>query len=42
MKMVTIMPFGYPKEPKTTRKKVRKPLQEIVSYEKLGQHMPPK
>jgi nitroreductase len=42
MKMVTVMPFGYPKEPKTTRKKVRKTLQEIVSYEKLGQHTPPK
>jgi nitroreductase len=40
MKMVTVIPFGYPKEPKTTRKKVRKALQEIVSYEKLGQHTP--
>jgi nitroreductase len=42
MKMVTVMPFGYPKEPKTTRKKARKALEEIVSYEKLGQHTPPK
>jgi nitroreductase len=42
MKMVTVMPFGYAKEPKTTRKKVRKALQEIVSYEKLGQHTPSK
>jgi nitroreductase len=42
MKMVTVIPFGYPKEPKTTRKKVRKALQEIVSCEKLGQHTPPK
>jgi nitroreductase len=41
MKMVTVMPFGYAKEPKTTRKKVRKTLQEIVSYEKLEQHTPP-
>jgi nitroreductase len=35
MKMVSVIPFGFPREPKTTRKKVRKPLQEIVSYEKL-------
>jgi nitroreductase len=42
MKIVTVMPFGYPKEPKTTRKKVRKTLQEIVSYEKLEQPTPPK
>jgi nitroreductase len=41
MKMVTVMPFGYAKEPKTTRKKARKALREIVSYEKLGQHTPP-
>ena len=40
MKLVTVMPFGYPKEPKTKRRKIRKPLEEIVSYEKLGQHEP--
>lgn len=40
MKLVTVMPFGYPKEPKTKRRKIRKPLEEIVSYEKLGQHTP--
>jgi nitroreductase len=42
MKMVTVMPFGYPKEPRTTRKKMRKSLNEIVSYEKLGEHAPPR
>ena len=37
MKLVTVLPFGYPKESKTNRKKIRKPIEEIVSYEKLGQ-----
>ena len=36
MKLITVMPFGYPTEPKTNRKKVRKPLEEIVHYEKFG------
>lgn len=36
MKLVTVMPFGYPTEPKTNRKKIRKPLSEIVHYEKFG------
>ena len=36
MKLVSVIPFGYPTEPKTTRKKLRKPLNEIVQYEKLG------
>lgn len=35
MKLVTVMPFGYSAEPKTNRKKNRKPLQEIVHYEKF-------
>jgi len=35
MKLVTVIPFGYPKEPKTRRRKVRKSLEEIVSHEKL-------
>ena len=35
MKLVSVLPFGYPKEPKTTRKKIRKSLEEIVSHEKL-------
>ncbi|MGA2791405.1 MAG: nitroreductase family protein [Candidatus Bathyarchaeia archaeon] len=38
MKLVTVMPFGYPAEPKTNRKKNRKPLQEIVHYEKFQAH----
>jgi len=41
MKLVTVMPFGYPKEPKTNRPKIRKPLEEIVSYEKLGERVTP-
>lgn len=36
MKLVTVLPFGYPTEPKTTRKKVRKRMDEIVHYEKFG------
>lgn len=35
MKLVTVLPFGYPTEPKTTRKKIRKPMSEIVHYEKF-------
>lgn len=35
MKLVTVLPFGYPTEPKTTRKKIRKPISEIVHYEKF-------
>lgn len=38
MKLVSVVPFGYPTEPKTARKKLRKPLTEIVHYEKLGRH----
>jgi len=38
MKLVTVIPFGYPTEPKTNRKKNRKPLQEIVHYEKFEAH----
>lgn len=37
MKLVSVIPFGYPIEPKTNRKKIRKPLQEIVSSERLGE-----
>jgi nitroreductase len=35
MKLVTVMPFGYPVEPKTNRKKIRKPMSEILHYEKF-------
>ena len=37
MKLISVIPFGYPTEPKTSRNKVRKSLEEIVSYEKLGE-----
>lgn len=36
MKLVSVIPFGYPTEAKTTRKKIRKPLDEIVHYERFG------
>lgn len=40
MKLVTVMPFGYPREPKTGRRKNRKSLEEIVSYERLSERNP--
>ncbi len=36
MKLVSVIPFGYPIEAKTKRKKIRKPLEEIASLEKFG------
>jgi nitroreductase len=35
MKLLTVLPFGYSAEPKTSRKKNRKPLEEIVHYERF-------
>lgn len=37
MKLVTVLPFGYPTEAKTGRKKIRKGLDEIVHFEKFGE-----
>jgi len=37
MKLVTVMPFGYPVEPNAKGKKIRKPLSEIVHGERFGQ-----
>jgi len=37
MKLITVMPFGYPTEPKTNRKKIRRPMSEILHYEKFSQ-----
>jgi nitroreductase len=37
MKLVTVMPFGYPIELKVKRKKIRKPLSEMVHTERFGQ-----
>ena len=37
MKLVSVIPFGYPTEPKAHGKKIRKPLDQIVSHEKFGQ-----
>jgi nitroreductase len=36
MKLVSVIPFGYPREAKTKRKKIRKPLEEITSLDKFG------
>ena len=36
MKLVTVLPFGYPTEPRTTRRKIRRPIDEILHYEKFG------
>jgi nitroreductase len=36
MKLVTVLPFGYPTETRTTRRKIRKPIEEIVHYERFG------
>lgn len=35
MRLLTVIPFGYPVEPKTNRRKIRKPLREIVHFEKF-------
>lgn len=36
MKLITVMPFGYPIIKKTGRKKIRKNLNEVVHFEKLS------
>ena len=33
MKLITVLPFGYPTDSKAKRKKIRKSLGEIVHYE---------
>lgn len=40
MEVAAIMPFGYPKEPTTKRKKDRKPLAEIAHLETFGTPFP--
>ena len=35
MKLITVMPFGYPTEYKVKRKKIRKPLSDIVHNERF-------
>ena len=37
MKLVSVIPFGYPTELKTNRKKIRKSLDEIVHYERFDE-----
>lgn len=41
MKLVSVIPFGYPREPKTSRKKNRKRLEEIVRYESFNAETSP-
>ena len=36
MKLVSVIPFGYPTEPRTKRKKNRKRMNEIVHFEKFA------
>jgi len=36
IKFITVLPFGYPTEPRTTRRKIRKPIEEMVYYERFG------
>jgi nitroreductase len=38
MKLVTVMPFGYPNTTRTRRKKVQKNLSDVVHYEKLSEN----
>lgn len=40
MKLVSVIPFGYPTEPKTKRKKNRKRLEEIIRYESFNAEAP--
>ncbi len=40
MKLVSVIPFGYPAEPRTKRKKIRKPLDEIAHYGKFDVREP--
>jgi nitroreductase len=41
LRLITVVPFGYPKEKKATRKKIRKRLEEIAHFEKFGQKTDP-
>ena len=38
MKLISVIPFGYPAESKTRRNKDRKSLEEIVHYERFLEH----
>ncbi len=40
LRLITVVPFGYPKEKRTSRKKIRKPLEEIAHFERFGQKSP--
>ncbi len=40
LRLITVVPFGYPKEKRTSRKKIRKPLKEIAHFERFGQKSP--
>lgn len=38
--LLTVIPFGYPLEPRTSRKKKRKPFEEVVHWETFGRKAP--
>lgn len=40
MKLLTVVPFGYPTEARTRRKKVRKAFAEVVHWEEFGRKSP--
>ena len=37
LRLITVVPFGYAKEKRTFRKKIRKPLNDIAHFERFGQ-----
>ena len=41
MKLISVIPFGYPTKSRTNRKKIRKQLDEIVHYERFGERRLP-
>lgn len=41
LRLITVVPFGYPKEKKAKRRKIRKHLEEIVHFERFGQKNDP-
>jgi len=41
LRLITVVPFGYPKEKKVKRRKIRKHLEEIVHFERFGQKNDP-
>lgn len=42
LRLITVVPFGYPKEKRATRRKIRKPLAEVAHFERFGQKIFPR